>query len=262
MLALMLAEANHALEKLDVPGWQPVTMSDVVNFNISPPRMRVGGSIDTANYYFGFGENKLQFIQRVEPDSEMNLAERQLRWSRMKSPTGTNEAFQLATNWLIRLDVDVDELQKSHPVTVQQQFFFPAGDTKHTPVMLPRFEVRWGTNQSRPAVWVSIFGPTKSPLHIRQEDGSFIRRPNLVNKEKIEHLLAIENKDFAAWTIGEKSNVVTQSAGNAYSSLAFPDIQSASSFSRKQPLEAKKANAIGSESNKKTWTLKPATAPR
>ena len=224
MLALMLAEVNHAQDRLNIPGWQPVTMSQVVSYNISPPRMRAGGSLDTTNCMFGFGENKLQFMQWQEPNSDLPLRERQMRWAKMKSLVDTKGAYQLATNWLTNLEVDVTALEKKHPATVLQQFCYPNGDIKLPPVLLPRYEVRWGKNPSLPAVWVSIFGPAKTPLFIRQEDGSFIRRPEVIKPDAIANLLSITNADFAGWTLLQKSDLLAQSAGNSYPALVFHEV--------------------------------------
>ncbi|MGI8965025.1 MAG: hypothetical protein ACR2H1_02935 [Limisphaerales bacterium] len=258
MLTLMLTEANHALTKLDVPGLNPITLTNIVSYHITAPRMRVGGSLDTTNMMFGFGENKLQFIQLAEPNSDLSIEARHNRWAKQKSLIGTNEAYQLATNWLIKLEVDLKALEKVNPPSVMQQYYYPNKEAGKK-IMLPRYEVRWGTNPSRPAVWVSIFGPTKSPIHIRQEDGSFIRRPDLVKIEKIEHLLSITNKEFAGWTIQQKSNLVMQSAGNFYSSLALPEIVSKNEPSDRTPLRPlahakENTNAL----RKKTRTLPPA----
>lgn len=224
MLTLMLAEVNHAQDKLNVSGWQPITMAQVETYNISPPRMRAGGSLDTTEGVFGFGENKLQFMQWPDPDSDLPLRERQVRWAKMVSLVDTNGAYELATNWLNALEVDVIALEKSQPLAIQQQFFYPNGDTKQTPVLLPRFEIRWGTNRSLPAVWVSIFGPTKAPLFIRQNDGSFSRRPEVIKPKAITNLLSITNADFANWSLQQKSNLVAQSAGNVYRTFVFPEV--------------------------------------
>ena len=223
MLTLMLAEVNQSVGKLEIPGWQPITFAQVESYNISQPRIRAGGSLDTTNGVFGFGENKLQFMQWPEPNSDLPLRERQMRWSKLHSLVDSNGAHQLATDWLTTLEVDVAALEKQHPVSVLQQFFYPNGEINMPPVLLPRFEVRWGKNPSLPAVWVSIYGPTKSPLFIRQEDGSFIRRPEVIKPETIETILSITNADFAKWSITQKSNLVVQSAGNAYKALVFPE---------------------------------------
>lgn len=57
MLTLMLAEVNASVGKLEIPGWQPITFEQVDTYNVSQPRMRAGGSLDTTNGVFGFGEN-------------------------------------------------------------------------------------------------------------------------------------------------------------------------------------------------------------
>lgn len=222
-LALMLAEANHAIEKLEIPGWKQVAAADVVSYHVSPPRLSPGGSVDTATHIFGFGRNgQLQFIQMKEPDSNLSLEERHRKWAGMKSLVDTNTAYVLASNWLTKLDVDVTKLQNTYPVQVVQEYYFSGGlQAKETKVMLPRYEVRWGTNETEPAVWISIFGPTKQPIHIRQTDSSFSHRPHGITKDP-EKLLAIKDDEFARYTLTQRSNLVVESAPSSYSTFQLP----------------------------------------
>jgi hypothetical protein len=253
-LALMLAEGNRAIEQLNVPGWQQVSAADVVKYHVSPPRLRAGGSVETSKYIGGFGsEGKLQFIQTVEPEPELPLEERHAKWSKMKSLVGTNEAYEVASNWLARLSVDVASLQTSYPVRVEQEYYL-TGDpdsANRKAVMLPRFEVRWGTNDFRPAVWVSIFGPTKEPIHIRQEDGSFSQRPRGIVKDA-ERLLKIPDAEFARYDFIQKSNLVIESSPVPLQSVILPETNPKQREPTPRPF-------VPSERNVRT--LEPATQP-
>ena len=224
-LVLMLAEANHALRQIDIIGWQHFSATNVVSCYISPPRLRGGGSLDTATHSFGFGtEGRLQFIQRLDPEPGLDLEQRHARWAKLKSLIDTNDAYQLATNWLIKLDVDLPALEKAHPPQVTQEFYYRGGEpSTGRVVMLPRYEVKWGTNPMLPAVWVSIFGPTKEPIYIRQNDASFSRRPSGLVKD-IERLLAIPNRDFAEYSLAHRSNIVARSAVGTYPGFSLPTL--------------------------------------
>jgi len=223
-LALMLAEANHAVRQLEIPGWNPVAPTNLVSYHVAPPRLMRGGSLDTTTHLFGFGrDGQLQFIHRLESDPSLSIEERHRRWAKMKSLIDTNGAYALASNWLARLEVDVVALEQMHPPSVVQEFYY-SGSQSTRRVMLPRFEVRWGTNQMRPAVWVSIFGPTREPIHIRQEDVSFSRRPKGLVRD-VERLLAIPNQTFVAYSSLQKSNLVVESAMTAYPAHALVELE-------------------------------------
>lgn len=229
-LALMLAEANHAIDRLEVPGWSAVSVADVLSYHISPPRLRPGGSVDTRKIMFGFGsEGKLQFIHAYQPEHALSVEERHRRWAEMKSLISTNEAIQLATNWLTRLDIDVEALDKAQPRHVLQEFYYRGGEpVPEKLVLLPRFEVWWGTNQATAAVGVSIFGPTKEPLFIRQNDISFSKRPRGLVRDA-ERLLKIPDTEFARYSLLEKSNLVVVSAVAGYPAYSLPDVVRAQS---------------------------------
>ena len=100
----------------------------------------------------------------------------------------------------------------------------------------------------RPAVWVSVFGPTLEPLYIRQDDISFSKQPRgLV--EDVERLLAIPNQVFAAYTTTQKSNLVAESAVAAYPNYLLPEMVSIvpadASSSHEKPASARAARSAG-----------------
>jgi hypothetical protein len=263
-LALMLAEANHAIESIGVSGWKPITAADIVSYHITPPRLRPGGSLNTPKYMFGFGhEGKLQFIHVYQSEHALSIEERHLRWAKMKSLVDTNEAYRLATNWLSKLDVDVVALEKAHSPHVMQMFYYEGG--KPIPerrVMLPRFEVRWGSNS--PAIWVSVFGPTSEPLQIRQEDISFSRRPRGLVKDA-ERLLSIPDIAFAKYTDLQRSNLVVQSAITKYQSYSLPEVvrvQSTNEVTKYAPPRSGAAAEPTRLPQPKVKTVPPAGPPK
>lgn len=265
-LALMMVEANHAIRQLDVPGWKSIEPTNVVAYYVSPPRLLSGGSVDTATHMFGFGrDGQLHFIHRRDPDPDLSIEERHQRWAKMKSLIGTNEAYQLATNWLVKLEVDISALEKAHPPQVTQEYYYRGGKVSADRiVMLPRYEVKWGTNQMRPAVWISIFGPTKEPIHIRQEDAAFSRRPKGLVKD-VERLLSISNQAFASFTLTQKSNLVVESALASFPGFALPEVVRAQSTNaperRMTPAPRGERTGVGTPQGK-VHTLAPASKPK
>jgi hypothetical protein len=245
-LCLMLAEANQALRKLDVAEWKPVGADEIVSHHVSPPRLRPGGSLQTSNFIFGFGaQGQLQFIQTLEPDGAGSFEARHAKWAEMKSLVGTNESYALASNWLHRLDVDVVSLEKAHPARVSQEFYFAPNPEGGNPrkVMLPRYEVKWGTNEFEPAVWVSIFGPTKEPIHIRQNDLSFSRRPRGITRNA-EELLQISDGDFAGFGSVQRSNLVLKSSPVALPKVLLPGTRPARSKPASQSQPQRKLHTV------------------
>jgi len=230
-LTLMLAEANHAIDQCNVSTWRAITMAEVTTYYITPPRIWPGGSLETTNFFFGFREDgRLHYIHysRYPKYPAVSLRDRYKEWAKMQSLIGTNEAYQLATNWLNRLELNVAMLEKVHPPHVLQAYYDAAEDDSagringKDIILVPRFEVTWGTNAD-PVVWVSIFGPAKEPIQIRIEDESFLKRPRGLIKDP-ERLLAIPDKEFGAYGVAQKSNLVVECATARYSNIFLPDV--------------------------------------
>ena len=120
------------LEQLNI-GAKPISATELKTYYVSPPRLRAGGSVETPDFFFGFGKDgRLQFITKNLPDAELSLPEKYEKWAKMKSLVDTNGAYALATNWLMKLDVDVAALEKEHPSQVQAPWLCALASLRET----------------------------------------------------------------------------------------------------------------------------------
>ncbi|HEY4258304.1 MAG TPA: hypothetical protein VGM66_13910 [Candidatus Udaeobacter sp.] len=197
----MLAEANWAAHRLNLPTHYPIGMTDIQDDHISAlwssipftngypdtvfgtnifdpgiPRddrlrsFRIGlyGYIANANFEFGFVQGKLCRITRMSEPNVEYYAHDLDKLVGKPSLIDTNGAYQLATQWLAALDVDVVALNKLK-WTVNQLHYLPHGTTNA--VTLPLFYVDFGSIHSpadgnlkasdKPLVSVEILGTTK-----------------------------------------------------------------------------------------------------
>jgi hypothetical protein len=139
----------------------------------------------------------------------------------MKSLISTNEAYQLASNWLAAISVDVAALEKQNPPSVEQLFLYPDAASIDDPpekrervVLLPIFHVKWGDSK-RPAIMVSVFGPTKELLGMRQDDDSFSGRPKDLLKD-VNTLLRIPDEEFAKYSDAQRRDLIVRFAAVKY----------------------------------------------
>ena len=214
-IALMVAEINYCSQKLQLPLDGAVTGESLQLVHVSNPYVTgFGGTLETTNYSFiFFKDGRLHRVQRINRFEAIPLRELQLKQARMNSLIDTNGAYQLATNWLSAISVDVPALESSFPSSVEQRFFYPdatsledAPEKKSRVVLLPIFHVFWG-DKSKPVIMVSIFGPTKEMLGIYQNDDSFSRRPKELLKD-VQILLNIPNQEFQKYSDLQKHDLI------------------------------------------------------
>jgi hypothetical protein len=216
-IAVMLVEINFCAGRLQLMNEAPITVKSLNLQHVANPYVTgFGGTLETTNYSFVFFEDgKLRRIQRINKFEKIPLRALQLKLYRMPSLINTNEAYQLATNWLSAISVDVLTLEQRHPHSVIQKYFYPDSTSiKDLPekrkkiALLPIFHVFWG-DEKEPAVMVSIFGPTKEMLGIYQNDDSFSLRPAELVKDA-DKLLAIQDEEFLKYSDEERSNLVVR----------------------------------------------------
>jgi hypothetical protein len=207
--AAMIAEINYCAGKLHLPVDQSNTQREFRSEEVAPPNiMAFGGRFDTDHYSFCFGETgRLRFITKLHPFGNVTIHQRNqmLLDSGLNSLISTNGAYELATNWLNAISVDVSSLEITNAVHIRQQMATLTDDTK---VLLPLFNIAWG-DVFDPQVTIEIDGRNKELLSLRLEYDSFSNRPISLIKNRDE-LMAIPDSVFLKYSPLEKSNLVVR----------------------------------------------------
>lgn len=203
----LLREANFFSKQLKLPTPHPIQPSEA-NIRVTPPwfsksdstntslskadRIRsatffVSGTVKSGNFTFSLGgpENRRN-IHRFKIKNEDSIFDLYPELAKSPSLIDTNGAYQLATQWLSAISVDVLALEGKYKPTLDQSFFWgkpedlPKNDTYRNPTttnktMLPIFSVSWGDAAS-----VKILGTTKELMELSMAGNSFVHHPPLV----------------------------------------------------------------------------------
>jgi hypothetical protein len=188
-LNLMVGQANFDAQQLHLNEPLPIVAPASTNdWKVALPLYGVTGGFSTSNYVYQFKAGKLVWIQK--------RPQRRNPTSAQPSLVDTNGAYQLATQWLAGISVDVPALERqyphssvqfgSRPVVVRNRNPVP-GVRNRTAIIAtntvksPIFLVTWGSlrdaqaspefRPSRP-VTMEILGSTKqcTGLHIQNPD--------------------------------------------------------------------------------------------
>jgi hypothetical protein len=164
---MALSAVNSILERLGLPA-KPIEQKDLIGCFVSPPRyekpiMEGGVNLQTTNFMFIFRDGKLHTVMNMQTNIEE--VEHYREWAKMPSLIDSNEAYQIATNWLARVYVDVPLLNRKYPHSVSEAHFWATPPTKLGEkgsglTTLPLYYVAWGKDGYE-AAKVGIFGPTK-----------------------------------------------------------------------------------------------------
>ncbi len=197
-LQRMLREANTLSEQLKLPTPHPLKPSDLTQYHVSAPwfglipdntpglskidKVRRGkiaamGRIETTNYIFGFGDGFFSVVNQLQPEEVSHYQE----WIKTPSGIDANGAYQLATQWLGSVGVNIGSLEKKYGSQrrVDQSYIWnPPGSTNKS--MLPIFSVSWGNDSTHFLAQVRVLGITKELLSLDVGDPSITRRRPLV----------------------------------------------------------------------------------
>jgi hypothetical protein len=191
---LVLQEANQVAKELQLPEKFPIADADLVGRFINPfgyARVKKAiGNVTTRNYaYYVSQGNKFSYLEGTHQDEDCRRFQRLYTWP--ASRIDTNQAYQLATQWLIAVSMDVGALNRECSVVVR-----PERDYVHPPQgkFVPVYYVYWrkvGTDGGA-AADVRVFTPTKTLLQLRVEDPKYILRAPLLFTN-LQYLLSRTN---------------------------------------------------------------------
>lgn len=226
---LMLVEVNLFCDRTEILHDRSFNQSDVrTGSHIGPPNLTgFSGSILTDDFFFGFGSGHLANFRKrgfMPADSDQAVRKRNIELSKMPSLIDEQGAYQLATNWLAALEIDVSTVEKKYRREIIQWRFYPNGVNEES-LMLPVYQVEWRGNilRSRPGVeravvTVTVFGATKQLVDFSVLDDSLFLRPR-IQIEELKKLVDLSDEQFLRLSTQEKSNLVVRAAGGKIVSL-------------------------------------------
>lgn len=187
---LVLREANRVALELHLPEDLPITELKLLEANITPFGFnyinKMIGTVNTRKYcYFVSRGNKFNAVCRVDYDKTC------LNYQSVLLPIkeiDTNAAYQLATQWLNAVSMDVSGLNKECKSHVALSPFWNGitklggkPDKQFTPIYFV-----WWTSPQNDAdgngsvAYVELFAPTKTLLQLTVSDPKYILRQPLI----------------------------------------------------------------------------------
>lgn len=220
-MALMLAEINSFNGKIGLPVDHPVAERDVqAGSHVGPPNTGdFSGSIVTEKYFYGFGWGHLANFHRndFKSDSDAAVKERNVKLSKLTSLIDTNGAYQLATDWLNAMGVDLKLLEEKYKLNIVQWRYYHGEGLVGSPTMLPVFQVEWRGSPSQSSrrrrdmavVTMTIYGPTKELVEFHILDDSLFISPRITINDH-DKLLSISDAEFQVLDALQRTNLVTR----------------------------------------------------
>ena len=219
VLQLMVGEAESLVNKLALPEPLPirVTLVESNRYSVLPPPLGVGGSVTGQRYSFTFesgnlgGLRKMDWYKQTFTNGEMNAQ----TLAPLKSLIDTNSAYQLATQFLARLDVDIAAVERQFPRHVNQWIWRRVNPSETNTLLLsaelrqrygvdsrpsrrsdasepqgpaniptPIFDITWGPGTppfiSANPIRVKVLGHTREVVEATLQDPRWIMRSPLV----------------------------------------------------------------------------------
>ena len=226
--AAMIAFINHYAPRLHLPLDVPIKQSDIKH--LYPPVASVlkgkedyGDRMVIKNYSISIGDGCLDLV-KVEDDgmqsfgipmehlreSSGSLMERA---SRMKYTVSTNDFYAIGTNYLVAMEIDVKNLEKSHPPNwVKHLIFHSDRGLVPSPLLSVHWEQTHFVSDDPGAVSLQISAVSGELLEFVVGTKSGCKGLPLINN--LEKLLAITDEEFLKMSATERTNLLYRFANN------------------------------------------------
>lgn len=182
-LRLVIEEANKVAAELNLPEVKPVTRSDLKQAFISPfgytYKTQKLGNITTTNYSYGV-EQGYKFSDLSIADYDQRSINYYAQYHLPANKIDTNAAYQLATQWLAAVHMDVTGLNRDCDLSVVLTSDLNGSERPHgeiTPVYFVSWTPRVKMNRYDRGAYVELFLPTKTLLQLSVSSQRYILRP-------------------------------------------------------------------------------------
>jgi hypothetical protein len=191
-LRLVIQEANQVARDLDLPERLPIAEASLIHSFVGPFGFtymeKAVGNVTTTNYSYAVGRG-YKFSDLTINNLDGRCLAYRRRYQVPVTQLDTNTPYQLATQWLATLRMDVQALNAECEVQTEIDRYWndlkPGEEfTKTNATFVPIYFVSWlSTNRAeefRGKAQVHLFLPTKTLLQLDVMDAKYILRPSLV----------------------------------------------------------------------------------
>jgi hypothetical protein len=181
---LVLKEANEIAAELDLSEQLPITESNlteryIVRYGASRIGFKPIGMISTTNYIYCVSvDHKLSYVEDNHQDQDALIWRAKYKWPLSRVDTST--PYQLATQWLSAISMDVRGLNRDCEVHITPDRYWN-NQKSNVKTFVPIYEIYWLSENNKAmhygdAASVKLFLPTKTLISLRVEDPKYILR--------------------------------------------------------------------------------------
>jgi hypothetical protein len=190
-LKLVIQEANQVAQELNLQENAPITESNIVESFVGPFGFTYAykkiGNVTTSNYSYGIEQNnKFSDLTIANWDEHCIKYRKEYQWP--ASRIDTNGAYQLATQWLAAVHMDVKTMNRECRVRIEISTFWNGlkpGEKFTKKTFVPIYDVFWISPENQVEGYgsvasVGVFAPTKTLLSLTVYDPKYILRKPIV----------------------------------------------------------------------------------